>query len=208
MPRLSRRSLTSSHERGLAQAALDALLEFVPVANTGHPRGEGDVVEDRERQPDRQRRHHADLAAQPEHILHRAGRPRRRPFTVPVTMAPGHVVDGAVDGLEQRGLAGLGGADDPRDSRFGGRRGLRPSRASRRAVADAQVADLDYADRASPFLPRPQLDANDDRQGVDQQHRAQQHDRGAVGSALGTSGTCVEIVNRCIDSAMHWSNRP
>src|SRR5437899_13008794 len=28
------------------------------------------------------------------------------------------------------------------------------------------------------------------------------------GSAFGTSGTCVEIVNRCIDSAMHWSNKP
>ena len=58
-------------KRGLPQAALDELVEHGALANAGHARRERDVVVDRHRQPDRQREHHADAAAQCVDVAHR-----------------------------------------------------------------------------------------------------------------------------------------
>ena len=66
-------------EGGLAQALLDQAVQFALVGHAGAARGEGDVVVDAQRQADRQRRHHADLAAQLVDVLARLRRPRRPP---------------------------------------------------------------------------------------------------------------------------------
>src|SRR5437867_1698286 len=49
-------------ERRLAEASLDDAVELALRSDRRRPRGEGHVVVDRERQADRHRRHHADLA--------------------------------------------------------------------------------------------------------------------------------------------------
>ena len=75
VPRLSSRSLTSSHSAACVRQRSHEVVERRPCGQPGGTRGEGDVVVDRERQSDRQRRHHADLAAQrvdvarPLHVL-------------------------------------------------------------------------------------------------------------------------------------------
>ena len=101
-------------ERGLAEAFFDVLIEKPPVAHACGARGEGDVFINGKRQADGQRRDHADLAAQSVHVadalhvlaidLDRAGHARA-----------GGELEGAVDRAEQRGFAGLRGADDAED---------------------------------------------------------------------------------------------
>jgi hypothetical protein len=67
-------------ERGLAETLLNVRVEEAFVVDAGAARGEGDVVVDRERQTDGQRRDHADLAAQAVNVAARLhARPRRPP---------------------------------------------------------------------------------------------------------------------------------
>ena len=56
--------MTSSHRAAWRRQRLDQRVEFGLVAHARRARGKGDVIVDAQGQPDRQRRHHADLAAQ------------------------------------------------------------------------------------------------------------------------------------------------
>ena len=160
VPRLSRRSFTSSQSAAWRRHCSTMPSSSLLRRHAGAARGEGDVVVDAQGQADRQRRDHADLAAQVVDVPHlphvfavhldRAGNPRVR-----------REVDGAVEAAQQRGLAGLGGADDAEDLVAPDVEGdavddlLVP-------VGEAQVLDFDLGVggmRHSPFLPGAQVDA-------------------------------------------------
>ena len=91
-------------KRRLAQALLNDLVKLILAAHAGATRGEGDVIVNARRQANRQRRNHADLAAEGEDIFHpshvfavhldgsRHARLRRE-------------INGAVEAAEQGGFA-------------------------------------------------------------------------------------------------------
>jgi hypothetical protein len=128
-------------QRGLAQALLDQAVQLAAVAQAGAAGGEGHVVVDGEGQADRQRGHHADLAAQLVDVAQAL-----HVLAVHLDRArwwrAGRELDGAVQAAQQRGLARLGGADDGED--LAGRHvEADPVQDLLAAVGQAQVADFD-----------------------------------------------------------------
>ncbi len=114
LPSDPRRSFTSSHSAARRRQRSTMLVELGLAAHAGEARRHRHVVVDRQRQPDRQREHHSDAAAQGidvapaldvaavEQQLALDAHPRR------------HLVH-AVDGAQERGLAGARGTDDAED---------------------------------------------------------------------------------------------
>ena len=104
----SRRSFTSSQSAAWRRHARRAR-RVRAVADAGHPRREGDVVVDGQRQADRQRHDHADPAAQIVDVLHLEDVLAVDEDVRPRCVTSAYEVDRAVDAPEERGLAGLPG---------------------------------------------------------------------------------------------------
>jgi hypothetical protein len=144
-------------QRRLPQAPLHARGQLGAVAQAGHARRKRHVVENGKRQPHRERRHHADFAAQRRQVFHPPDIFAIHPHGAR-HYGVGVIVDGAVDDFEQGGLAGLRRADHAQDfiAAHVKRDALEDFPA---AEANPQVADLDHVFSAHHF-PREQPPRN------------------------------------------------
>jgi hypothetical protein len=108
-------------------------------------RRQGNVVIDRHRQTDRQRKDDADAAAQRIDVLQVAGiQPVEADFAGHAHSRGEHVH--AVDRLEERGLAGVGGANDAEDLVLANLQ-VDILQCHRLAVTDGQVLDRQLGPR-------------------------------------------------------------
>ena len=105
---------------------------------------------------------------------------------LPAHLGRRHEVDRAVDALQQRGLAGVGRADDAEDLPPRDLQGdLAAAPASRRSRTVTLRNWMWMSIAGLPLLSRAEIAPQADRQAVDRQHQADQHHGRAVRDRLG-----------------------